>query len=64
MTLEDKLARAICEGFWEAAERPRIWEVHSPQEKAVWTICARKAIAAAHEFKAARSPSRDHAPAT
>lgn len=52
MSLEETLARAICNGFWETAESPMTWETTPKLKQDVFRICARRAIEAAKKFKA------------
>lgn len=51
MTLEETLARAICEAFWRTAEEPRTWATSSSLQREVWMICARDAIAAGQAYR-------------
>lgn len=56
MSLEDTLAKVIGEAFWETAERPKAWGAMSWQERQVFQNCAKRAVEAAREFKATRTP--------
>jgi hypothetical protein len=54
MTLEQHLARAICEAFWRTAEDPRTWATSTPLQREVFTLCAKAAIEAGREYRKAR----------
>lgn len=63
MTLEDHLAVAIGEAFWEEAERPKGWSAMNWQERQVFQNCAKKAITAAQAYRKAmnsRTPPDVH----
>lgn len=51
MTLEEHLARAICEAFWRTAEEPRLWATSTPLQREVFLLCARAAIEAGREYR-------------
>ena len=54
MTLEEHLARAICEAFWRTAEDPRTWATSTPMQREVFTLCAKAAIEAGRKYRKAR----------
>lgn len=54
MTLEDALAQAICNAFWETCEYKERWETTPPLKRQVFTLCARRAIEAATAFREAQ----------
>jgi hypothetical protein len=58
MTLEETLARAIADGFWETAEQPRLWASMGENQRQVFRICAVRAIAAGKAFREARAQDR------
>lgn len=51
MTLEQTLAEAIAEAFWETAEQPRHWVSMTPQQREVFTNCAKRAIEAGRAYR-------------
>jgi hypothetical protein len=59
MTLEETLAIAICDGFWESAELPERWATTPEMKRQVFRNCARKAIEAARKFKATSTAGKE-----
>lgn len=51
MTLEDHLAKAIGEAFWETAERPKAWGAMPWQERQVFQNCAKRAVEAGKAYR-------------
>jgi hypothetical protein len=51
VTLEEHLARAICEAFWRTAEDPRTWATSTPMQREVFRLCAEAAIKAGREYR-------------
>lgn len=54
MSLEESIAIAICDGFWEAAELPERWVTSSELKREVFRTCARRAIEAGRAFREAQ----------
>lgn len=53
MTLEDHIAIAIAEAFWETADRPRAWGAMNWQERQVFQNCAKRAVEAGKAYREA-----------
>lgn len=58
MTLEETLAQAIAQAFWETAEQPRTWAAMGENQRQVFRNCAVKAIAAGKTFRQASASTR------
>lgn len=54
MTLDESIAKAICEAFWETAERPMTWMGSTPLQRQVWVNCARAALAEGRRIREQR----------
>lgn len=56
MTLQETLAQAIADAFWETAEQPRHWASMGENQRQVFRLCAGRAIEAGKaELAAAKS---------
>lgn len=64
VTLEDTLAQAIANAFWETAEQPRQWSAMSENQRQVFRNCAIRAIGAARAYKAIHDGKERRANAT
>jgi hypothetical protein len=51
ISLEDHLAQAICNAFWETAEDRRTWATSTPLQREVFRLCAEAAIKAGREYR-------------
>lgn len=56
MTLQDTIAQAIANAFWETAESPRHWHSMGENQREVFRICAHRAIEAGRAYRQSRTP--------